>query len=88
MFLIRSSRAGCAGRSHRAPSTSRMSSALTSPLTDRDQLRECGVDPDELLERTARETTKARTRAEAVVRAFLDSVDYAAAPTGASLDVD
>ena len=57
-------------------------------ITDRDQLRECGVDPDELLERTARETTKARTRAEAVVRAFLDSVDYAAAPTGASLDVD
>ena len=44
-------------------------------ITDRDQLRECGVDPDELLERTARETTKARTRAEAVVRAFLDSVN-------------
>lgn len=43
-------------------------------ITDRDQLRDCGVDPDALLERTALETPKARTRAEALVRAFLTSV--------------
>lgn len=40
-------------------------------ITDRDQLRDCGVDPDALLARTAAETDKARTRAEALVRAFL-----------------
>lgn len=43
-------------------------------ITDRDQLRDCGVDPDELLARTVSETQKARTRAEALVRAFLTSV--------------
>jgi len=43
-------------------------------VTDRDQLRDCGVDPDELLARTAAETRNARTRAEALVRAFLASV--------------
>ncbi|MFN8050475.1 MAG: gamma-glutamyl-gamma-aminobutyrate hydrolase family protein [Acidimicrobiales bacterium] len=43
-------------------------------ITDRDQLRDCGVDPDELLERTAAETEKAHTRAEALVRAFLSEV--------------
>jgi len=43
-------------------------------ITDRDQLRACGVDPDALLERTAAETPKARTRARALVRAFLASV--------------
>lgn len=44
-------------------------------ITDRDQLRDCGVDPEALLERTAAETPKARTRAEALVRAFLASLD-------------
>lgn len=43
-------------------------------ITDRDQLRDCGVDPDALLRRTAAETPKARTRAEALVRAFLADV--------------
>lgn len=44
-------------------------------ITDRDQLRDCGVDPDALLARTTAETPKARTRAEALVRAFLASFD-------------
>ena len=43
-------------------------------VTDRDQLRDCGVDPDALLARTTAETEKARTRAEALVRAFLADV--------------
>lgn len=43
-------------------------------ITDRDQLRDCGVDPDALLARTIAETPKARTRAEALVRAFLASL--------------
>ena len=43
-------------------------------ITDRDQLRDCGVDPDQLLERTAAEASDACVRAAALVRAFLSTI--------------
>lgn len=43
-------------------------------VTDRDQLRDCGIDPDALLERTAAEVPNAAQRCEELVRRFLANV--------------
>ena len=44
-------------------------------ITDRDQLRDCGVDPDELLAATAENEETARRRTLALVERFLSEFD-------------